>query len=106
MMHGYAALMQDYNKDIGRLGRERARKQWRERLSRLAPDYEYEYTDADVTFIGDFLSKLNPLWQDLGITRFLPESDRITVANTGGTRARAGRALRQYLGAVNTSDGE
>jgi hypothetical protein len=100
MMHGYAALMQDYNYDIGRMGHEKARDRWTKRLSRLAPDYAYR---GPSNFSGDFLSKSNPLWEELGITRYLPESNRMTVANTGGTRARAGRALRQHLDASNSS---
>jgi hypothetical protein len=98
MMHGYAALMQDYNNDLGFLGREKARTRWTRLLSRLSPNHVYHYDDK---FSGDFLSKYNPLWQDIGITRYLPQSVRLTVSNTGGARARAGRALRDYLESSN-----
>jgi hypothetical protein len=103
MMHGYAALMQDYSDDLGRLGRDRARNRWIALLSKLAPHHIYRY---DANFSGDFLSKDNPLWQELGITRRIPESSRLTVSNTGGARARAGRALRRYLEDTNGDSGE
>ncbi len=93
MMHGYAALMQDYSNDLARLGRGKARDQWISLLSKLTPNRVYKHGN----FSGDFLSKFNPLWQELGITRIIPESNRLAVSNTGGARARAGRALRRYL---------
>jgi DNA-sulfur modification-associated len=98
MMHGYAALMQDYSNDIGRLGRDKARSRWIRLLSRLSRAHVYH---GDKNFAGDFLSKYNPLWQEIGITRYLPQSNRLTVSNTGGARARAGRALRSYLESSN-----
>ena len=93
MMHGYAALMRDYSLDLASLGREKARRMWTERLKKLGPDQTYSYN----TWKGDFLSKTNPLWAEIGITKHHPETHRITVANTGGARARAGRALRRHL---------
>lgn len=100
IMHGYASLMKDYNSDLAKFGRDRARKRWAERLARLSPNHTYS---GESDFVGDYLSKQNPLWQDLGITRYDPDRRRITVANTGGARARAGRELRHYL--KTSSDG-
>jgi hypothetical protein len=83
MMHGYATLMRDYSLDLASLGPDRARKVWRERLRKLAPDHPYT-TDG---WTGDFLSKDNPLWTRAGITKKHPETHKITVANTGGAQA-------------------
>jgi DNA-sulfur modification-associated len=93
MMHGYAALMRDYSLDLASLGPEKARRLWTERLEKLAPEHPY-FSNG---WTGDFLSKANPLWAEIGITKQNPETHRIIVANTGGARARAGRALRRYL---------
>lgn len=93
MMHGYAALMQDYSLDLASLGSENARKLWKRRLSTLGADHLYRRND----WSGDFLSKSNPLWAEIGITRENGQTHKLTVANTGGTRARAGQALREYL---------
>lgn len=93
MMHGYAALMRDYNLDVGKLGAEPARRKWQQALENLAPRRQYSYGD----WSGDYLSKENPLWSELGIIRVAPDSHKVTVSNTGGTRARAGRALRNRI---------
>lgn len=93
MMHGYAALMRDYSLDVGKLGREAARGLWKERLASLEPSHSAMYEG----WSGDFLSKSNPLWEALGITKRNAETQRVNVLNTGGARARAGRALRAYL---------
>jgi hypothetical protein len=90
MMHGYAQLMRDYNLDVARLGGERASGKWQNALQRLSPAVTYVYGD----WAGDYLSRENPLWAELGIVRVDPDTHRVTVSNTGGTRARAGRALR------------
>lgn len=93
MMHGYAALMQDYSLDLASLGSENARKLWKKRLSKLGSDQLYKRNG----WRGDFLDRSNPLWAEIGITRKHPQTHKLTVANTGGTRARAGQALRDYL---------
>lgn len=93
MILGYSALLQDYGHDLARLGSNEARSLWRSRLETLSPSNEYQRGD----WSGDFLSKENPLWSEVGITRQNPETHRITVNNTGGARAQAGRALRNYV---------
>jgi DNA-sulfur modification-associated len=103
IMHGYATLMKDYNNDLAKFGRDRARNRWAKQLAMLSPDQTYHGAHG---FEGDYLSKQNPLWQDLGITRYDPDRRRITVANTGGARARAGRELRRYLRTHNDDSDE
>ena len=93
MMHGYAALMRDYSAALSKQGSRQARQEWESRIQRLAPDRVYEGDG----WSGDFLSKRNPLWSSLGITKENADTHRLTVANTGGARARAGRALQKYL---------
>jgi DNA-sulfur modification-associated len=90
---GYSALMQDFSRDLARLGSKEARRLWKVRLDKLAPDHVYTKGD----WSGDFLSKANPLWEEVGITRLHPETHRLMVSNTGGARTQAGRALRDYL---------
>jgi hypothetical protein len=94
ILHGYAFLMKDYNNDLAKFGRDRAGNRWAERLARLSPDHIYRGGNG---FEGDYLSKQNPLWQELGITRYDPSRGRITVAKSGRAKARAGRELRRYL---------
>ena len=90
---GYSALMQDFSRDLALLGSIEARTLWKDRLLKLSPTSVYKRGD----WMGDFLSKNNPLWAEVGITQENPETHRITVVNTGGARAQAGRALRNYL---------
>jgi hypothetical protein len=93
MMHGYAALMRDYNLDLASMGADKARREWRKRLEKLSPERKY----AIDGWSGDFLSKSNPLWERLGITKVNPQTHVRTVLNTGGARAQAAHALRRYL---------
>ncbi len=89
MMHGYAALMREFNLDIARLGSSAARDHWQRALAMLGPDVNYRQAE----YSGDFLGRTNPLWQQLGIARLDPSSGRVQVSNTGGSRRRAGDAL-------------
>lgn len=93
MFHGYASLMSDYLLDIGNLGPDKARKVWEERLGKLAPEVRFERGD----WAGDILSNENPVWEAIGLTKVNSDTGRISVSNTGGTRARAGRVLKSYL---------
>lgn len=93
MMHGYAALMRDYSRDMTGHGSERARRDWQERLSALSPRSSFSRGD----WVGDFLARENPLWRELGIAQEHPVTHNLTISNTGGTRTRAGNALRSYL---------
>jgi hypothetical protein len=93
MMHGYAALMRDYNAELARLGSTRAREQWRRRLDALSSHRRYKFGSWE----GDLFSKRNPLWSAVGVVKAKPETDKITVMNTGGARGECGRVLRQLL---------
>ncbi|MFI8594657.1 DNA sulfur modification protein DndB [Microbacterium sp. NPDC078428] len=96
MMHGYAALMQDYATDRAKLGSVRARRLWEKRLEALAPDSAYSHGE----WRGDVLSRDNPLWREVGVVQVRPETGAVSIANNGGTRARTGAALRQHVRAV------
>lgn len=95
MILGYGALLKDFDADLARLGSEEARKTWGVRLDRLDPGQTY----GRGTWRGDFLSKSNPLWEEVGITRRNAKSGQLTTLNTGGARAQAGRALREFVSA-------
>src|SRR5262249_13633375 len=43
MMHGYAALIREFNDSIGQLGVRKAITEWRRRLDRLAPSNKYRF---------------------------------------------------------------
>jgi hypothetical protein len=105
MMHAYAALMHDYNLEIPNHGREAAKARWGELLERLAPGVSASYVTDSETWAGDFLSKENPLWADLGIAKSTRKGPP-TILNTGGTRARASKALREHLGLIKPVDDE
>lgn len=93
LMHGYAALMQDYSLDRAKMGNSRARSAWKQRLDKLSPNAVY----AIDGWSGDFFSDRNPLWQEVGVVQVRPTTGVRTVANNGGSRARAGFALREHL---------
>jgi DndB-like DNA-sulfur modification-associated protein len=56
MMHGYAALMRDFNDAIGSRGLASARADWLRRLGHLAATKQYRMAG----WSGDFLEKRNP----------------------------------------------
>lgn len=93
-MHGYAALMRDYNDDVARLGRSKAIKEWEYRLTRLR-------SGIDVTidgWVGDLFDKHNPLWLLVGVTKPGKKPGATTVNNTGGARSSMARVLRAIVG--------
>lgn len=93
MLHGYAALMRDYGLSVAESGLGRAHEDWSQRLDPLRPSAQFQ---AD-GWHGDFLSKQNPVWESVGVIKKDPETGRLTVTNTGGTRTRTGRVLRRYV---------
>lgn len=93
MMHGYAALMRDYNSDITRLGTSRAFTVWKEKLAYLNSDMRYQYGE----WSGDFFDRDNPIWLQTGIMKPGRDIQRRTIVNTGASRIEAGRVLRQLL---------
>jgi hypothetical protein len=93
MMHGYAAVMKDYNDDLAKLGTSRGRQEWRRRLNILRADHTYTFE----RWSGDLFEKRNPLWRALGIVKPSRTEGKFTVLNTGGARSECGRVLRQIL---------
>jgi hypothetical protein len=57
MMHGYAAIMKDYNADLGKFGRSKASELWQNRLRRLSSTNSYTFQ----SWSGDFFAKQNPV---------------------------------------------
>lgn len=94
MFAGYAYLMRDFAGDLAKLGSSRARSSWQEALSLLAPSRSYKRG----AWTGDVLSKENPLWMDVSVTNVELLSGKVRITNSGGSRARAGRALREVIG--------
>jgi hypothetical protein len=91
MMFGYAYLMIDFRDEAAKSGIARASSNWKKRLSRLSVPYNYD------GWRGDLFSKDNPLWQAAGVLKPSPQSSRLSISNTGATRAQTGRILRQLL---------
>lgn len=94
MMHGYAYLMRDYRANIRQEGSLEAKRDWIQRLSRLKSTYHKG------SWQGDYFSKNNPLWIDLGILRRKANGPGLSVVNNGSTRTAAGRALRALVEAT------
>lgn len=92
MMHGYAAIMKEYNSDLARLSPAGAKEKWASRLGILAPDNQYRYG----SWSGELFNKRNPLWVAVGVVRANADG-KLTVLNTGAARGEAGRVLRQLL---------
>lgn len=99
MIHGYAHLMRDFNIQLARTGATAAKATWQRKLALLAPDVAYSRGG----WIGDFMDRENPLWLELGITRLDRETQQIQISNSGGSRTRAGNALRGHLEAASPS---
>jgi hypothetical protein len=93
MMHGYAALMSDFNDAIAETGVREATTEWGTKLKRLGQDRQYSFGQ----WSGDLFEKRNPLWQRLGVVKPGKDGRRLTVVNTGGARSACGRVLRQLL---------
>lgn len=94
MMHGYAALMRDFEASVARDGGKKAEQMWSDKLNRLRSAVQYTFNG----WSGDIFDKKNPLWQALGVTKPSSRGRDLTVLNTGAARAKTGTALRQLLG--------
>jgi hypothetical protein len=92
MMHGYAALMREYNDARARDGSRKADKEWAERLDRLSSAKVYHIG----RWSGDLFDKKNPLWQRVGIVSRGADG-RLRVLNTGAARGEAGHVLTKLL---------
>lgn len=91
MMHGYAALMKDFNDSISKEGIKKATTEWQNRLKRFSPTQIYTFE----SWAGDLFDKGNPLWQRVGVVKPGKEGRRLTVVNTGGARSECISVLRQ-----------
>jgi hypothetical protein len=91
MMFGYAYLMRRFRDEVTKSGMNRAISEWKRRLARL------RHPVSHGRWTGDIFSRDNPLWQAIGVLKPTPNSDRLTVTNTGGTRSEVGKALAKYL---------
>lgn len=98
MMHGYAALMRDFNDDLGKLGNQRATSTWNKKLQRLSPSRVYTFEK----WSGDLFEKRNPLWQRAGVVKPGRDGQKLTVLNTGAARGECARVLRQILSLDST----
>lgn len=92
MMHGYAALMRDFNEDLARLGPEKGEAEWTRKLGALARNKRYEMR----SWSGDLFDKRNPLWAEAGIVKS-GRGQQLTTINTGAARIESGRILRQLV---------
>lgn len=95
MMHGYAALMRDFNDDLATLGSSKATLTWKKKLERLGAQHSYKATSWN----GDFFEKANPIWKKLGVVKPSRDGQRLTVLNTGAARIECGSILRKFLAA-------
>jgi hypothetical protein len=93
MMHGYAALMRDFNASIAEGGVHKAIVGWKRSLTTLSSITRYTFG----RWSGDFFEKTNPLWQRVGVVKRGRDRHRLTVLNTGAARAECGRVLRAFL---------
>lgn len=98
MMHGFAALMKEYNEDLGSLGTAKARAEWTKKLEILSSKKRYRLG----SWRGDLFEKANPLWQELGVVKPGRDRTRLTVLNTGAARSECGRALKLLLSVTPT----
>jgi hypothetical protein len=93
MMHGYAALMAEFNAAIAVDGVRKATDEWQNRLRWLSATQKYKLDK----WSGDLFEKSNPLWRRLGILKPGRDGKRLTVLNTGAARGECGRVLRQLM---------
>jgi hypothetical protein len=100
MMHGYAAVMRQYQIDISRVGSSEAKQAWKNRLARLSATRSY----ALQNWRGDLFEKANPLWRNVGITKPNLSGAGLSVMSNGATRAVAGRVLSSLLSGLDSTD--
>lgn len=92
MMHGYAALMRDFNDAIPKSGIRGASAEWSARLGRLSSTNLYAFEG----WSGDLFDKMNPLWRRVGVVKPGRDGRSLTVLNTGAARGECARVLRQF----------
>jgi hypothetical protein len=93
MMHGYAALMREFNNGIAGEGIRKASAELKRKLARLSSQKIYTFA----SWRGDLFEKKNPLWRRVGVVKPGRDGKRLTVLNTGAARGECGRVLRQLV---------
>ncbi|MGV0953273.1 MAG: DNA sulfur modification protein DndB [Fluviibacter sp.] len=93
MFQGYGAFINDFNREVVKLGITKAQDEWRTKLQKLAPTVKY----TEDLWEGDFFDKANPLWVRLGIVK-PGVSGKPTVSNNRASRLQVMRALRAAVG--------
>ncbi|CCD92334.1 hypothetical protein BRAO375_1990006 [Bradyrhizobium sp. ORS 375] len=99
MMHGFAALMKDFNNDLAEMGTIKARREWAKKVKCFSAERQYRFRQ----WKGDLFAKANPLWRAVGVVKHGRDSRRLTVLNTGAARGECGRVLRQLVAAPQTT---
>jgi hypothetical protein len=95
LMHGYAELLRRFLSDVQEHDIEAAAADWASRVERLQADAAYRHSQPE--WRGDFLSRQNPLWKELGVIQ-QTKSGGEAVSNVRQTRQQVGRALVERLG--------
>ena len=90
LMHGYAQLLRRFLHDVGTSDLPTAVATWKSRLDRLAPDKPYVHPGS--RWRGDFFSRDNPLWQEIGVLQQTKSGGR-AVSNVRQTRDQVGKTL-------------
>lgn len=93
-MYGYAELMQRFLSDVEEEGEYTAIEAWEELLEGLRDSETYKHPGPK--YSGDFLSRENPLWLELGALQ-KTKSGKLTVSNTRQTRDQMAQALVSRL---------
>lgn len=94
VMHGYAALIRRFLEDVEAKGAKKATADWRPRLDRLGPEKKYRH--VGVGWEGDFFSRENPLWVEIGVLQ-RTKSGGQAVSNVRQTREQVRKALLAQL---------
>ena len=93
-MYGYAELMSRFLDDVEEEDEEAAVAAWEKRLEKLKANKTYKHSRP--RYSGDFLSRENPLWLDLGALQ-KTKTGKLTVSNTRQTREQMAQALVSRL---------
>lgn len=92
VMHGYAQLLRQFLRDADASDIESASAAWKPRLDALGPQRQYNH--ADPKWRGDFFSRENPLWQEIGVLQQTKRGGQ-AVSNVRQTRDQVGRVLTE-----------
>lgn len=95
VMHGYAHLLRRFLQDVEQGELTDIAAAWKGKLGRLAPDKPFEHQSSN--WRGDFLSRDNPLWQELGVLQQTKRGGQ-AVSNVRQTREQVGKALADRIG--------